>query len=252
LETQSIRRFIAALALGLAAGFAQAGDITVSAASSLTNVFSDIARSYEAAHPGSKVALNFGASGTLLQQVARGAPVDVLATADQQTMDLAQAQRLVVDGDRRDFARNMLVLVVPMDSKQPLDRLEDLALPAVQRIAIGNPASVPVGRYARRALDAAGLWAAVSAKAILTENVRQSLDYVARGEVDAGFVYATDAMIMKGEVGVAFAVPQAGDILYPIARTADSANADEAARFIAFVVSPAGQAILHRYGFQAP
>lgn len=248
----SLKQWLAALALIVASSLAHAGEITVSAASSLTNAFRDVAQHYEAQYPGSKVYLNFGASGTLLQQLSSGAPVDVLATADQETMDAAAQQALVEANGRQTFARNTLVLIVPADSKQPINRLQDLALPAVRKIAIGNPASVPAGRYTRRALEAASLWDALSAKAILTENVRQSLDYVARGEVDAGFVYATDAMIMKEAVGVAFAVPLDIGIRYPIARTTGSANAGEAARFIAYVLSPAGQAILHSYGFQKP
>lgn len=252
MKNQLVKRILAGVAMAVAAAVAQAGEITVSAASSLTNAFKEIAQTYEARHAGSKVALNFGASGALLQQLAKGAPVDVFASADQETMDAAEKQGLIAAGGRRNFARNTLVLIVPVYSKQPLNRLQDLTLPAVQKIAIGNPASVPVGRYAQRALETAGVWSAVSAKAINTENVRQSLDYVARGEVDAGFVYATDAMIMQGEVGVAFAVPVDVDISYPIASTKDSANADEAKRFIDFVLSPAGQDILHKYGFQKP
>jgi molybdate transport system substrate-binding protein len=158
----------------------------------------------------------------------------------------------VAAGARRDFVRNTLVVVVPSDSKQPINRLEDLALPAVQKIAIGNPSSVPVGRYTQHALETANLWPAVSAKAINTENVHQSLDYVARGEVDAGFVYATDAAIMPDTVKVAFEVPLDIAISYPIAKTVTSANSTAAESFIAYVLSPAGQAILNNYGFQKP
>ena len=236
----------------LASGFSHAGDVTVSAASSLTNAFRDIGRSYEAAHPGAHVRLNFGGSGALLQQLAKGAPVDVFASADVETMDMAAAQGLVLAKGRRDFARNQLVLVVPGDSTLAIKRLRDLAQPSVRRIAISNPASVPVGRYARHALDAAKLWPLLAARMITTQNVRQSLDYVARGEVDAGFVYATDAAIMPGKVKVAAQVPLDIAIRYPIARVADSANAAEAARFIAYVLSPTGQAILARHGFGKP
>lgn len=248
----SIKQLVTACAIAIAGSLAHAGEITVSAASSLTNAFKDIAQRYEAQHPGSKVLLNFGASGALLQQMARGAPVDVFASADQETMDAAVKQKLVAPGDRQNFARNTLVLIVPVDGEAPITRLEDLGLPAVQNVAIGNPASVPVGRYAQRALETAGLWPAVSGKAINTENVRQSLDYVARGEVDAGFVYTTDAMVMMDKVNVALTVPLDIEITYPMAKTTDSTNAEEAGRFIAFVLSPAGQAILQRHGFQKP
>jgi molybdate transport system substrate-binding protein len=245
------RPFCVALFL-LCSSVAAAGDITVSAAASLGNAFKEAAQAFEAQHPGSKVLLNTAASGALLQQMAKGAPVDVFASADQETMDQAQAQGLVVAASRRDFARNTLLLVQPAGSQLVLRSLKDLTLPAVTRVAIGNPASVPVGRYAQDALEAAKLWPQVNAKAVNTLNVRQSLDYVARGEVDAGFVYATDAALVPGKVTVAFRVPLQQSIRYPIATSASAANPGEASRFVAFILSPAGQAILARYGFLKP
>ena len=229
-----------------------AAELTVSAAASLTNAFKDIAQGYEAQHPGTKVLLNFAGSGALLQQIAKGAPVDVFASADQETMDRAEKQGLVMAADRKDFVRNTLVLVVPTDAKTLPTRLADLAQPGITRVAIANPASVPVGRYAQTALEAAKLWTALQAKAINTQNVRQSLDYVARGEVDAGFVYATDAAIMKDKVKVAFEVPLATAILYPIAKTAASSNAAAATSFIDYLATPAAQGILGQYGFAKP
>jgi molybdate transport system substrate-binding protein len=130
--------------------------------------------------------------------------------------------------------------------------LAALAGKGVQRVAIGNPDSVPVGRYARAALQDAGLWEAIAGKTITTQNVRQSLDYVARGEVDAGVVYASDYQATPGRVVRAFDVPLKTPINYPVAVIKDSARAAEARRFVAFVVSPQGQAIVRRHGFGAP
>ncbi len=251
--TARLRKSLAILVLAAtASGIAHAGEVVVSAAASLTNAFKDIARAYEARHADAKVSLNFGASGALLQQMARGAPVEVFASADQETMDLAQKQGLVAANDREDFVRNSLVLIVPADSKLALQGLQDLTRTDVRRVAIGNPASVPIGRYTKHALEAAKLWQALETRAILTQNVRQSLDYVARGEVEAGFVYATDAALMKDKVSVAFAVPLDQVISYPIAKTVAGANSAEAARFVAFVHSADGQAILAKYGFLKP
>ncbi|HEU4376319.1 MAG TPA: molybdate ABC transporter substrate-binding protein [Telluria sp.] len=252
MKSNVFSKCIVASTLAIAAGSAPAADLTVSAASSLTNAFRDIAADYEAQHPGSKIALNFGGSGALLQQLAKGAPVDVFACADQETMDTAQQQGLVKPADRRNFVRNTLVLIVPTDSSAPIRTLEDLTQSTVKRIAIGMPASVPVGRYSKHALAAKGLWPRVEAKAIHTQNVRQSLDYVARGEVDAGFVYATDAAVMQDKVKVAFEVPLDTAISYPIAQTAASTNAAEAERFIGYVLSPPAQAVLGKYGFRKP
>lgn len=231
---------------------AQAADLTVSAAASLTHAFRDLGPAFEAQNPGTKVLFNFAASDALLAQIAKGAPVDVFAAADQDAMDRAEAQKLLAPGSRHNFAANTLVLVTPSDSALTLLSLADLRGAAVRRIALGNPSGVPAGRYARGALEAAGLWAAVEPKAVFAQNVRQSLDYVARGEVEAGFVYRTDAAVQKDKVKLAFAVPTGTPILYPVATVAAGPNADAARRFVAFVLSPAGQAVLARHGFLRP
>ena len=155
-----IHTLVASMGLSLACSMALAGEITVSAASSLTNAFKEVAQGFEAQYPGSKVQLNFAASGALLQQLAKGAPVDVLASADQETLDQAAKQGLIQPASRRDFVRNTLVLVVPAGSKLAPKSLAELAQPAYGKVAIGNPASVPVGRYTQDALEAARLWPA--------------------------------------------------------------------------------------------
>jgi molybdate transport system substrate-binding protein len=224
----------------------------VSAASSLTDAFRAVGAAYETAHPGTHVLLNFAASDVLLRQIAQGAPADVFASADQTAMDKAVAVGAIDTATRRDFASNPLVLVVPKDSGVRVAAPADLRQPEVRRVAYGDPASVPVGRYTQAALRQQGLWDAVSAKGVLAQNVRQSLDYVARGEVDAGFVFATDAAIMKERVSVVATVPTPPPIRYPIAVVAGSAHAADAASFAAFVESPAGLRILAGFGFQAP
>ncbi|TCO82448.1 molybdate transport system substrate-binding protein [Plasticicumulans lactativorans] len=239
------------LVLGLGAA-AWATDLTVSAAASLTNALRELAPAFEAAHPGTRVQLNFGASGALLQQIAKGAPVDVFASADQETMDQAQAQGLIDSAGRHDFAANALVVIVPEGSRQRPATLAELAQPPYARIAIGLPASVPVGRYTRAVLEREGLWLAIEPKMIGANNVRQALDYTARGEVDAGFVYATDAALMPGRVAVALTVPTATPIRYPVAPVAGGAQAEAARQFIAFLRSAPAQALLARHGFGAP
>src|SRR5689334_18214229 len=184
-----------------------AADLMVSAASSLTNAFQEIGKAFEAARPGTRVLFNFGASGQLLQQIARGAPTDVFASADEVSMNRAQEQNLVVSSSRANFAVNRLLLVLPGDSTLRIEKLQDLTGPQVQRIALGNPDTVPVGRYAKAALEKAGVWNALEPKYIYTQNVRQSLDYVFRGEVEAGFVYLTDATVSPVTVRTALEVP---------------------------------------------
>jgi molybdate transport system substrate-binding protein len=229
-----------------------ATDITVSAAASLTNAFKDIGGAYEKEHAGDKVLFNFAASDPLVQQIAKGAPVDVFASADQDAMDKAESLKLLAAGSRRDFATNTLVLIAPVNSKLALTGAADLRQAAVTRVTMGNPASVPVGRYTRQALEQARLWTAVEPKAIFGTSVRQSLDYVARGEVDAGFVYATDAIVQKDKVRVIATLPTTTPVSYPIAAIAAGPQPAAGRRFVDYVLSPAAQAILARHGFGRP
>jgi molybdate transport system substrate-binding protein len=231
---------------------AHAADLTVSAAASLTNAFKELAPAFEAQNPGTRLLLNFAASDALLAQIAKGAPVDVFASADQETMDRAQAQQLLAAGSRRDFVSNSLVLITPSDSTLALGALADLKQPGVKRIALGQPSGVPAGRYAKGALEAAKLWTELEPKAVYAQNVRQALDYVARGEAEAGFVYGTDAAVLKNKVKVALAVPTETPIRYPVALVAGSPNPTAARAFADYLLSPAGQAVLARHGFQKP
>jgi molybdate transport system substrate-binding protein len=247
-----LKKICLAATLACAMGAASAAEITVSAAASLSNAFKELSQAYEAVHPGDQVLLNFAASDALVAQIAKGAPVDVFASADQEAMDKAAQQQLLTAGTRKNFASNTLVLVVPSASTVPVRSLADLRLPSVARVTMGNPAGVPVGRYARRALEKAGLWGGVEPKVVFGASVRQSLDYVARGEVDAGFVYATDALVMKDKVKVALPVPTETPVLYPIAAIRTAPNAAGGARFLAYALAPAGQAILAKHGFGRP
>lgn len=231
---------------------ALAEELTVSAAASLTNAFKDLGRSFEQRHPGTTVRLNFAASGILLQQMSQGAPVDVFASADQATMDRAASQKLIDAATRRDFAANSLVLVTPLQSGPAIASLQDLATGVVRRIAIGKPATVPVGNYTRQALDAARLWAQLEPKLIQADSVRQVLDYVSRGEVDAGFVYRTDAAIMQDKVRIALTAGGHTPVSYPVAVLAASKHQALAKSFVEFLLSAPGQEVLGRYGFGKP
>ena len=243
---------LVAVALLQAAPVLAAEELTVSAAASLTNAFPEIGQIFEKQHPGSKVIFNFAASGPLLQQIAQGAPVDVFASADQKTMDQAQDKGLIVPASRKNFVSNTLVLIVPQDSKLAVSGLKDLAKPEVKRVGLGNPATVPVGRYTQEALTQAGLWEAVQPKLIMGESVRQVLDYVSRGEVDAGFVFATDAAIAKGKVKTVAEVQGHQPIVYPVALVAASQKQGLGQEFLNLLDSPEGMAILTKYGFGKP
>jgi molybdate transport system substrate-binding protein len=244
-----MKRITAALLL-CAAGAAPAADITVSAAASLNNAFREAAAAYESTHPGDKVLLNFAASDALVAQIAKGAPVDVFASADQEAMDRAQPH--LAPGSRRNFASNRLVVAVPFGSMLELRTLADLRQPALQRLTTGNPASAPVGRYTKGALEKAGLWGELEAKFVFGTNVRQSLDYIARGDVEAGLVYQTDVASQAEKVRTAMVVPTTTPITYPLAVTRAAPNAAGARAFADFILSARGQAILARHGFGKP
>lgn len=233
------------LALPLLAG-AQA--LTVSAAASLGDAFKTIAARFEAQRPGVSIRLNLAASGVLLQQIAHGAPVDVFASADAETMDRGAA--LWLAGTRRDFATNALLLVTPPNGLAR--QLGDLTLPTVRRIAIGKPASVPAGRYAQQALAGLQLWEPLGPKLVFADNVRQVLDYVARGEVDAGFVYRSDAALLPGKLRVAGLAGGHVPIRYPVAVVKDSRQASLARDFVAFLAGAEAQALLRQAGFGPP
>lgn len=241
-----------ALCVVLAAGNVFAAEITVSAAASLSNAFKDIAAKYEKQYPQSKIKLNTAGSGALLQQALQGAPVDVLAFADQETMTQAQNKGLVAKNGSKVFAANSLVIAAPINSKLSVKKLDDLIGYRFDRIAISNPNSVPVGRYSKDALEKSGVWNQIQAKVITTQNVRQSLDYVVRGEVDAGFVYNTDAALMKDKVKILKQIATSEPVYYPIAPVQSSTQQAEAKRFIQYVLSKTGQSVLAQYGFKKP
>jgi molybdate transport system substrate-binding protein len=243
---------LVALSASLSAGTANAADLIVSAAASLTNAFRDIGKNFEAANPGTTVVFNFAASDVLLAQIVKGAPADVFASADETAMDKAVSEGVINTSTRHNFVRNRLVLIVPSDSTQSITGLSSLSAATVKRIAIGNPASVPVGRYTKGVLEKAGMWASLEPKYVNAASVRQALDYVARGETDAGFVYSTDAAIMKDKVKIAADVPTEKAILYPIAVVKESSKQALAQRFLQFLASDAAQATLASYGFGKP
>lgn len=229
-----------------------AEEITVSAAASLTNAFTELKTLFEKQHPGIMVRTNFAASNPLLKQIQEGAPVDVFASADQETMDKAAAAQCIEPASRKDFAANGLVLIVPKGTPSSVKSPMDLRKAEVKRIAVGNPDSVPAGRYTRAALRNAGLWEPLKHKYIIGASVRQVLDYVARGEADAGFVYTTDAHVAARKVAIVTTMQGHKPVLYPLALIKDSKSPKVAREFINLVLSPEGQAVLAKYGFSKP
>ncbi|MDO9400553.1 MAG: molybdate ABC transporter substrate-binding protein [Polaromonas sp.] len=231
---------------------AAAQQLTVSAAASLSHAFNELAPKFEAGKPGVTLRLNFSASGALIQQITQGAPVDVFASADQATVTRGIDQKLLDADTQRDFARNTVVLVVSAQGGSDIKLLADLGSPSVRRIAIGKTATVPVGRYTKEVLDAARLWSVLAPKFVFADSVRQVLDYVARGEADAGFVYRTDAAISGDKVKVVLTAQGHTPVSYPVAVVSESRNKALARDFIAFLFTPVAQQVLARHGFGLP
>jgi molybdate transport system substrate-binding protein len=167
-------------------------------------------------------------------------------------MDQAKGKNLVLAYTRKDFVSNGLVLIVPNDSKLAVKGVKDLGDAKIARIAMGNPETVPAGRYAQEVLTQAGLWESLRPKLVFAENVRQALDYIGRGEVDAGFVFATDAALAKDKVLVAAVAGGHQPIRYPVAVVAGTGKKELSQRFIDFLLRSEGQGILARYGFGKP
>jgi len=232
---------------------AGAEELTLSVAISMKDAVQELGARFARERPGTVLRYNFGGSGELQKQIEAGAPVDLFVSAAARQMDELEARGLVVPATRRVFASNVLVAVKPVDSTVDLAKPADLLGARVQRIVIGNPKTVPVGQYTEESLRALGLWERVQAKLVLAENVRQALEYVARGEVDAGFVYTTDAL-RADRVKEAFrpAEDTYRPVTYPVAVVKDARQPALARAFIDLLVSAAGQAVLSRRGFQPP
>ncbi len=229
-----------------------ANEITISAAISLKNAFEEMGKIFEKRHPRTKIRFNFGASGDLARQIEGGAPVDVFASAAQKEMDEIDQKGFITSGTRINFAGNSMVLVEPAVSRIRMESFEDLRKAEVKKIVIGNPRSVPTGRYAEEVLKCLKLWEGVKDKLVFAEHARQVLDYVARTEVDAAIVYSTDAMIRPKEVRIVAKAPDKSHhpIVYPIAIVKGSKNQPLAKEFIALVLSPEGKNLISKYGFE--
>jgi molybdate transport system substrate-binding protein len=227
-------------------------EITISAAISLKNAFEEIGKTFMEKHPGTKLLFNFGASGDLGRQIEAGAPVDVFVSAAKKDVDDLDQKDMIIKSTRKDFAGNRVVLIIPAKSAIPLTSFNDLRRGEIQKIAVGNPKTVPAGRYAEEVLRYFNLWDGIKDRLIFAENVRQVLDYVARGEVDAGMVYSTDALVRARDVKIVSEAPIESHqpIIYPIAVVKGSKKEALAKEFIDVVTSREGEKILERYGFR--
>lgn len=224
------------------------GDVTVFAAASLTEAFTELGTAFEAMHPETTVTFNVAGSQQLATQIATdGAPADVFASANQTQMDVV-ADADLLDGDPVVFARNRLEIVVEPGNPADVTTLEDLGRDDVTVVLAAE--EVPAGQYAREALDAAG----VTVRPVSLEtDVRAVLTKVALGEADAGIVYTSD-ITAADERAEGVAIPDEDNVIaaYPIAALRDAPNAAAGRAFVALVRSEEGRRTLDAYGFVAP
>ena len=246
-----------ALGCGLLSGAAFAGDavqpIRVFAAASLVDVLQEIGNAYTSA-AGTKIEFSFAASSMLARQLENGAQADVFCSADQQWMDYLQQRGLIQPATRHDLAGNQLALVAPADSAVQLRIQPGFSLRSALkdgRLATGDPASVPVGRYARAALTSLGVWHDVEDRLVLADDARTALVFVASGEAPLGIVYETDARAEKRVRIVGLFPPDSHPpITYPVALT--STAQARAVDFVAFLRGPVATTAFSKYGFSLP
>jgi len=224
-------------------------ELTVSAAASVQDAMKALQAAYQAEVPNVALTYNFGSSGSLAQQISQGAPADVFLSASQKWMDDLEEQGQILAGSRQDLLLNALVLIVPAD-KTDISDFSDFETDKFGKLAIGEPESVPAGRYAREALTSMNRFEALQPKLVFGKDVRQVLSYVETGNVDAGLVYATDAKVSDQVKVVATAPADThSPIIYPVGVVADSDNAAAAQAFIDFLCSDIATAIFEEYGF---
>jgi molybdate transport system substrate-binding protein len=257
---RAITAMVAAVTVGVMVGSASAtapaghaeatqptGSITVSAAASLTEAFTQLGRQFQKQHKGTTVTFNFGSSSTLETQIQQGAPADVFASADTTNMDKLSAAG-DVSGKPVVFARNLLEIAVAKGNPKKIKTLADTLKPGVQLVLCAP--TVPCGKFALQAYQQAGL---TVAKVPTGQDVKATLSNVTLGSADAAVVYVTDVKAAKGKVaGVVIPATQNVVATYPVAVVKSSANAATAQAFVSYVASPAGKATLLKFGFLKP
>jgi molybdate transport system substrate-binding protein len=238
------------LSLAFFAFPALAGKIGISAASSLTEAVNEICTQYGAKHQDVNLVRNFASSGTLANQISNGAPADLFISANPKWMDYLVERGRISRGRVQDLATNTLVVVGPKDGR--IDSLA--ALTKFSRIAIGSPQSVPAGEYAEKALIAAGVYEQLQGenRLVIAKDARQALMYAERGEVDAAFVYRTDALLARKAV-ILYEVPFElyPPVTYPVGLTSDGVKNNDAAAFFVYLKSAEAAMVLEKYGFVA-
>jgi molybdate transport system substrate-binding protein len=221
--------------------------LLVSAAASLTEAMGDIEKLYKEDHPNVSFTFNLASSGKLQQQIEQGAPADIFISAAKGKMDALQEKDLIVSETRKDIVKNTLVLIVDKNNED-IKGFNDLE--NARTIAIGEPESVPAGKYASEALTNMNLFDKLQSKLVYDKDVRQVLAHVESGDADAGLLYQTDANISdKVKVVEVAAENTHSPLVYPVAVVKDSKNLEDARAFADFLSTDKAAAVFEKYGF---
>lgn len=223
-------------------------ELTISAAASLKEALESIQQIYEEEHPEVTLQFNFGGSGSLQQQISQGAPVDLFFSAAEDKFDLLVEEGSIAEEDGLDLLGNELVLIVPKESESSIETFEDIV--NIETISIGTPETVPAGQYAQESLENMGIWEDVEPNVVYAKDVRQVLSYVETGNVDAGVVYKTDALVSDDVEIVASADPATHTpIIYPVGLIKDSDQYEAATTFYEFLQTDNALKVFEDYGF---
>lgn len=230
---------------------AQAGQVRVSVAKSMSNLYTSLIKNFQEQHPDVKIVPNFASSGALAKQIEQGAPADIYVSANPKWMTHLIEKGKIKTDTKKIFAHNALVFVGK--SSTDADSMDDLQ--KMRRVALGSPRSVPAGQYAEQAMDKAGIYTEMlkNGQLVMAKDVRQALIYADRGETDGAFVYKTDAMLAtSAEILFEVPVDLYSQVTYPVAMTKESDGNVDAKRFYDYIVSEAAHPEMIRLGFTLP
>ena len=231
-------------------GSGEGKEVYISAAASLQDALNEIVENYKKDN-NVDFKLNYGGSGALQTQIEEGAEADIFFSAAQKQMTALIEGGFVDEGEKEDLLLNDVVLIAPKGNEKGIESIEDLGTDKAGLVALGDPASVPVGQYSQEILDFYGFADEVNGKTTYGSDVRQVLNWVATGEVDAGFVYRTDAMTEEDNVKIIEPAPKDSHkpVVYPLAPLKDSKNREAALDFIAYLKSHQAMEVFEKYGF---
>ena len=225
-------------------------ELLVSAAASMTDVLKEIAEEYKEVDPNTALVFTFGSSGALQSQIEEGAPVDLFISAAQKQMTALEEKDLIIKDSKKTLLENKIVLIVPKDSTLDINSFEELTKDEIKKIALGEPAGVPVGQYSEEIFTNLGILEEVNAKAVYGSDVRTVLTWVESGEVDCGVVYATDAF-STDNVKILSEAPEGShtEVTYPAAIIKSSKNVEKAQAFLDYLSTDEAAQIFVKHGF---